>query len=71
MSNKALRNLTRVVHLIAGISLFALVYSDVPRNSETFLSIMQVVIVPVVVLSGMIMWQQPAVSRLLRRFSEK
>ncbi len=69
MSNKQLRNIIRIVHLIAGVCIFALVYPDAPRTSPAFITLMQVVIVPAVVLSGIAMWQQAAISRFRRRMS--
>jgi hypothetical protein len=69
MSNKQLRNTIRVVHLIAGVCIVALVYSEPLRASAAFLTLMQFVVIPVVAISGIAMWQQAFLSRLRRHSS--
>jgi hypothetical protein len=66
MSNKQLRNVLRVAHLVAGAVVIALVYVESARTSPTFITIAQI-IMPVVAISGIAMWQQAALSRLRRR----
>lgn len=68
MSNKQLRTVMRAVHLIVSVLLVALVYSDSLRQSEGFLTLVQVV-VPLVVISGIAMWQQAAITKLRRSFT--
>ena len=65
MSNKTLRRVTRLIHTLAGISFPLLVYSPLGDNSA-FLTFNQVLLVPMVVLSGVLMWQQPRVSKWLK-----
>ena len=65
MSNKQLRTVIRAVHLLVSILLLALVYSDSLRQSESFVTLVRVV-VPVVVASGIAMWQQAAITKLRR-----
>jgi hypothetical protein len=70
MSNKQLRNVLRVVHLLGGAVVIALVYVEAARTSPTFITIAQIII-PVVTISGIAMWQQAALSRLRRRSAVK
>ena len=70
MSNKQLRNILRVVHLIAGVMLIAFVFSDALRESASYLALIRVVI-PIVALSGIAMWQQASLSRLRRQLAAK
>jgi hypothetical protein len=70
MSNKQLRNILRVVHLVAGVMLIAFVYSDTLQASASFITLIRVV-VPVVGISGIAMWQQASLSRLRRRLTTK
>ena len=71
MSNKQLRKTIRIVHLIAGICIVALVYSEAFRSSPAFITLMQVVVIPVVAISGIAMWQQALLSRLRRQTAPK
>jgi hypothetical protein len=65
MSNHQLRTVLRWIHLIGGLSFGVFVYSPL-RTNEAFTLLLQVVIIPVVLLSGLWMWQQARVSRWLR-----
>jgi hypothetical protein len=69
MSNKQLRNTIRFVHLVAGALVIALVYSDTLRTSAEFITLIRLFFIPVLVMSGIAMWQQAALSRLRRRAS--
>ena len=66
MSNKTLRKLTRYVHVFAGVSYPLLIYSLL-ADSHLFILFNQVLLLPAVVLSGLVMWQQPRVSQWLRQ----
>jgi hypothetical protein len=66
MSGKQLRQLLRVIHVVGAILIGTFVYS--PWSSlPWFLSLMQFVVIPVLTLSGVVMWQQASVVRLLQR----
>ena len=67
MSNKQLRNVIRVVHLVAAVMIFILVYSEAARASSAFMTVLQVVVIPVATFSGIGMWQQAALSRFRRQ----
>ena len=66
MSNKQLRNVVRLVHLLVAAFMAVFIYSPL-RLDNTVTVIAQVVVVPVVALSGLVMWQQPAVVKLFNR----
>ena len=56
------RAVLRVCHLFGGIAISAFVYSPTLQSSGVFEAILQFGIVPVLILSGLIMWKP----RLLR-----
>lgn len=65
MSEKGLRNILRVIHLVAGVVLGNFLYS--PFGSDpTFRMLMQIVIFPLLVLTGLWLWQMPRIRRLLK-----
>ena len=70
MKNKRIRQLSRILHVIAGLSFPLLIYSPL-GDSEIFLRFNQVFLLPVVVFSGIVMWQQPKLSKWLKRFKTR
>lgn len=68
MSNKQLRNVLRVVHLVLAVVMAVLIYSPL-RLDSTFAAVVQFIVVPVAGISGIVMWQQPAVVKLFNRRS--
>jgi hypothetical protein len=71
MSNKQLRMTFRVIHLLASISLIAMVYSPVLRHMDQFILLLQIVVIPVIGLSGLAMWQQANITKLRRSLSPR
>lgn len=67
MSNKQLRQSVRWFHIVSGVLIATFVYSSSLRENETFLLLMQVVVIPSLIASGVIMWQQPKIVRLFKR----
>ena len=66
ISNKQLRRILRYTHLAAGILIILFVYSplgDIPA----FELLVQIALVPVVVLTGISIWQQARVRSLFAR----
>jgi hypothetical protein len=66
ISNKQLRLILRYTHLAAGILVGLFVHSplgDVPA----FELLVQIALIPIVVLTGIWVWQQARVSRLFAR----
>lgn len=65
MSNKQLRDLLRILHLITGIIIGVYIYS--PWGTDpTFRMAVQFVVVPLVGLTGIAMWQQARLNKLLK-----
>lgn len=60
------RKLQRAVHLVTGVMLLAFVYGPDAGHFHTFV---QVVALPVLVLTGIVMWQAPRLRRLRKRVS--
>ena len=67
MSNKRFRQVVRVGHIIEGAMIAAFVYSPTLRASSVYTAIIQFVIVPLIILSGVLLWQQPRVMKWIRR----
>ena len=68
--NKTMRTVLRWVHLVVGWLIGVFVYTPA-REDETFVLLMQVVFVPVVVLTGVWIWQQARIRRLYGRLRRK
>lgn len=66
MSNKQLRNIVRLIHLVIAGCMAAFIYSPL-RLDNNFAMIVQLIVVPVVVISGLIMWQQPLVVKFFKQ----
>lgn len=65
ISNKRMRDIQRFVHLAAGLLLVAYVYTPL-GNLTAFETLVQFVVVPALVVTGMVMWQLPRIRKLLR-----
>ena len=70
MSNKNLRNLIRIIHLLAAATLGMYFYSPIAGN-EMLRSIIQFVTLPSIVLTGIALWQQAYLNKLLHRNTRK
>jgi thiosulfate reductase cytochrome b subunit len=66
MSNKQIRTITRWIHIIGGAMIAAFVYASPLRDSDTFTLLMQLVVIPLLIVSGVVMWQQPKILKWLR-----
>jgi hypothetical protein len=66
MSNKQLRTVIRTVHIIAGLAIVALIYIEPARTSVAYQTFVQLLTIPVIIISGIAMWQQATLSRLRR-----
>ena len=66
MSNKNLRNVIRIIHLIAAATLGMYFYSPI-ASDETLRLIIQFVTLPSIVLTGIALWQQAYLNKLLHR----
>jgi len=65
MSNKSIRNMTRILHIIAGALISALVYSPLQTNS-IYIAAMQFIVIPGLIVSGIFLWQQARILKLFR-----
>ena len=70
MSNKILRNTIRSVHLIAAATLGMYFYSPIAGN-ETLRLIIQFATLPSILLTGIALWQQAYLNKLLNRNARK
>jgi thiosulfate reductase cytochrome b subunit len=66
ISNKHLRLVLRYTHLAAGILIILFVYSPL-GDVSAFELLVQLALIPVVVLTGIWIWQQARVRRLFAR----
>lgn len=69
MSNAQLRKIFRWAHIVEGALIAAFIYSAALRESDVYTALIQIVVVPAVILSGVLMWQQPRLAKLFRRAS--
>ena len=70
MSNKNLRNGIRIIHLIAAATLGMYFYSPI-AGDVTLRLIIQFVTLPSIVLTGIALWQQAYLNKLLNRNTRK
>jgi len=66
VSNKVLRQGLRWGHMVVGALMVAFVYSATLRSLDGYVALMQFVAVPAVIVSGVVMWQQARLGKLLR-----
>jgi len=65
VSNKRQRDMQRAVHIVGGLLLLMYVYS--PAGAvPVFGLLMQVVVMPVLILSGVLMWQGPRLRKVMQ-----
>ena len=70
MSNKNLRNGVRIIHLFAAATLGIYFYSPISGH-ETLRLIIQFVTLPSIVLTGIALWQQAYLNKMLNRNTRK
>lgn len=70
MSNKNLRNVIRIIHLFAAATLGIYFYSPIAGN-EMLKLIIQFVTLPSLLLTGISLWQQAYLNKLLNRNTHK
>jgi len=66
MSNKTLRNVIRIIHLTAAATLGMYFYLPM-AGDETLRLIIQFVTLPSILLTGIALWQQAYLNKLLHR----
>jgi hypothetical protein len=70
MSNKNLRNVIRIIHLIAAATLGMYFYSPI-TGDVTLKLVIQFMTLPSIVLTGIALWQQAYLNKLLNRGTHK
>jgi hypothetical protein len=70
MSNKKLRNVIRIIHLIAAATLGMYFYSPI-AGDEMLRLFIQFVTLPSIVLTGIALWQQAYLNKRLNRSPRK
>jgi hypothetical protein len=65
-SNKSLRNFLRVIHLVVAGLIGAYLYSPL-GNMDWYVSLVRISVIPVLVFTGLSMWQMPALTKFLKR----
>ena len=65
-SNKRVRDVQRAVHLLGGLLLAAYLYTPL-RELPMALAVVQIVVVPTLLATGLAMWQGPRLRRRLAR----
>lgn len=70
MSNKNLRTAIRIIHLLAAATLGMYFYSPIAGN-ESLRLIIQFVTLPSIVLTGLALWQQASLNKLLNQNKRK
>jgi hypothetical protein len=70
MTNKNLRNAIRITHLTAAVAFGMYFYSPIAGN-ETLKLIIQFVTLPSIVLTGIALWQQAYLIKLLNHKTRK
>jgi hypothetical protein len=66
ISGKQRRDILRSVHLVASLILLGYLYTPLGDN-DVFYVMVRVMVVPVLAVSGLLMWQTPRLQRWLRR----
>lgn len=64
ITGKGLRDAERWLHIVVGILLLALVFT--PLGSSALGGALRIVLVPLLVTSGIVMWQHARITRMVR-----
>jgi hypothetical protein len=67
VSNKQARDILRIIHLITGGLLAVYLYAPLPLDDTPVELLVEGVVLPVLALSGVVMWQWPRISGKLGR----
>lgn len=68
MSNKQLRQAIRVAHIVEGSLIVAYIYSTSLQESTLYSGLIQFVVVPAIIISGLLLWQQARVNKWRKKF---
>jgi hypothetical protein len=64
-SNKQQRDIQRIAHLVGATMLMLYLYTPL-GSTPIFIALMQFLVVPLLVATGMLMWQLPRLRKLLQ-----
>ena len=64
-SNKQLRDIQRITHLVGAAVLILYLYSPL-GSAPIFTALTQFLVVPLLIATGMLMWQLPQLRKLLQ-----
>jgi hypothetical protein len=67
MSSKQIRIIARYAHLVEGILIALFIYSPALRNNGLYAGFIQFVVLPLIVLSGLLLWQLPRINKWRNR----
>ena len=65
-SNKSLRNSFRVIHLVVAGLIGAYIYSPL-GNVEWYANLVRASVLPILLITGLSMWQMPSLTKWLKR----
>ncbi len=65
ISNKTLRNLLRIIHLVIGGLVIAYIYS--PLGSVEWFGGLVRISIPILTVTGLSMWQMPLITKTFKR----
>ncbi|MCU0480625.1 MAG: hypothetical protein MUE54_05360 [Anaerolineae bacterium] len=71
MSNKQIRQAVRILHIIGGSMITAYIYSYALSSSDIYRLVMQIIVTPALIISGIVLWQQPRILKLFKKSSER
>ena len=66
MSNRTIRIIMRYTHLVEGVLIALFIYSPTLQGHAGFATFIQFVVMPTIIISGLVMWQLPRISRWRR-----
>ena len=64
-SNKSLRNLLRVIHLVVAGLIGAYLYSPL-GSLDWYENLVRISVIPILLFTGLSMWQMPALTKFLK-----
>jgi hypothetical protein len=64
MTGRQIRTLTRGIHLIGGVLIAVYIYMPANGQSEFYRGFVQFVILPLISISGLVLWQLPRINKL-------
>ena len=63
MSSKQIRNAVRIAHIIEGAMIAAFIYATPLRSNDIYTALIQFLILPLLIISGLVMWQLPRLNK--------